>query len=380
VKIHVFGNVLNWGVIFGSLLQRAGHDVTVFVGRNERDSYQPAWEIQEVGSRELSYVQYVDINLRQLLTGGRQARDLLRRLGDCDVIQTFGEYAVWAMFTGRPYVVLSYGWDLAVLPFATGGVKAWTLRLLARRAFRRASRFVYALPAHAPLIRKLKLTNAVWDPYAVPLDTDRYAPAGDEERSELRKQFPQRRVFFHGARQEWTRREANDKGNDRLFRAFARYVREYEASSLLVAVRKGSDLAASQRLVEQLGLQAHVRWIDELNKRDLAHLLNSVDAFCDQFAHGYYGVASLEALACGVPTFVYMDERQVRGISVPPVYSARTEDEILAALVAFSAEQDPEARGRLGRDWILRHHAGDTVIQRYVARYRESVAACALRS
>lgn len=380
MKIHVFGNVLNWGVIFGGLLHRAGHDVTVFVARNERSSYQPEWEIQDAGEQALPYVQYVDIDLKRLLTGNREARGVLRRLGECDVIQTFGEYAVWAMLTGRPYVVLSYGWDLAVLPFATGGIKAWTLRLLARRAFRRARPFVYALPAHAPLIQKLKLANAVWDPHAVPLDTDRYAPVAEEERRALRRQFPQRRVFFHGARQEWTRRAANDKGNDRLFRAYARYVREYEPSSLLIAVRKGSDLAASQRLVEELGIEAHVRWIDELNKRDLVRLLNSVDAFCDQFAHGYYGVASLEAMSCAVPTFVYLDERQTGGISVPPVYSARTEDQIFSSLVAFSEERDPEERRRASRDWVLRHHAGEVVIQRYARRYRESASARALPS
>lgn len=376
MKIHVFGNVLNWGMGFARLLREGGHDVRLFINRDEPSFYHPRWEYPDFTPESHPWVEFVDIRPERLLIGASRERAFLRRLADCDVVQTFGEYSIWAMLAGCPYVTFSYGGDLESLAFATGGGKRRLLRALIRRAFRRAAVFVYALPKHRSLVQALGLANAEWFPYAVPIDTDRYAPYPAEERRALRAAFPQRWVFLHAARQEWTRREANDKANDRLFEAFARFLAERDRSAVLLAVRKGRDVAASEALIAQLGITDHVQWIDELDKRGLIRMLNSVDGFCDQFAHGYYGVSTLEALSCGVPTFVYLNPADTGGLELPPVFSGRTRDEIFAALCAFAAPgTDADERGRQGRAWVIRHHGHAAVRGQYERFYQTAVEA-----
>lgn len=373
MKINVFGNILNWGLGFGMLLRRAGHDARVFINRKEMAFYQPEWELPDFSLERYPFVEFVELDNRRLLWPGRNERDFLRRLAECDVIQTFGEYSLWAAAAGKPYVVLSYGFDLETMAFAAGSLKLLALRTMLRRAFRGAARFVYATPKDSPLVARLGLKNAVLDPHLVPLDTERFAPRAPEERRRLRSEWNRRLVLFHGARQEWTRgagEHANQKGNDRLLRAFARLVREVEPDSLLIAVRKGGDLDASAALAAELGITGHIRWIEQLRKPELITMLNSVDAFCDQFAFGYYGVSTLEALSCSTPTFVYLDPAQFGGGLAPPVFNGRTADEIFSALRAFAASPDREARAAEGRRWVVEHHGWARQAEKYEVLYR----------
>ncbi len=374
MRIHVLGNILNWGMAFGGLLRAAGHEVRVFVNRREPAFYQPEWENPEWRPEEAPFVELVELeHWRSILPGARE-RDLLRRIGDCDLIQTFGEYALWAMWAGRPYVVLSYGCDLDALPFKFWGPKSLALALLLRRSYSRASAFVYALPGHRPWIERLGLENAVFDPHAVPIDTGRYAPLRTEERRALRRRWTQRWVFFHGVRQEWDGRDPRTtdcKANDRLFEGFSRFARE-EPDSLLIAVRKGRDLAASQVLVARLGIERQVLWTDELTKPEIIRMLNSVDAFCDQFSFGYYGLATLEALSCGVPALIYLDRALPAG-EFPPVINAGTAPEIHAALKALAQKPADREPFMEGRDWVLKHHSWGAVGRRFRDLYARCV-------
>ena len=45
MKIHLYGNVLNWAYQFGTYLRTLGHDVRVFIDARETSPlYQPAWD------------------------------------------------------------------------------------------------------------------------------------------------------------------------------------------------------------------------------------------------------------------------------------------------------------------------------------------------
>jgi glycosyltransferase involved in cell wall biosynthesis len=380
MRINVLGNFLNWGMAFGGLLRAAGHDVRVFVNRRENDNdpfYRPEWEYPDFSLEKYPFVEFVDLAHWRVIAPGAQEKEFLSRLADCDIIQTFGEDALWASQTGRPYVVLSYGFDLEFMPFAGWGPKALIRRVLIRRAFRKASAFVYAFHRHHDLVKRLDLTNAVFEPSAVPLDTARYSPLPESERRALRSAWSQRWVFFHGARQEWygrDRTDSNAKSNDYLFRAFARFLRD-EPDSLLIAVRKGRDVGRSEALIRELGISANVQWIPPMTKANLVRLLNSVDAFCDQFSTGYCGVAALEALSCGVPVFTFLDPNLVGEAPLPPVLRSGTTDETYAALKRFVADpQGVKSLGCEGREWVLKYHSWEASALRYGELYRRCLS------
>lgn len=373
MRIHFYGNVLNWAYQFAKFFHAAGHEVRVFLDRRERvQVYRPEWEDGELRDGLPEWVEAVDVGLDRLLTPGRTERAFIERLGACDLIQAFGEYALWAWRTRTPYVVLSYGGDLEIIAFSRAGLKGLLLARLLRRAFRRAAAFVYAIPSHQALAGRLRLRNAVFNPHAVPVDTDRYAPLDPTERRALRSVFAEKLVLFHGARQEWTWKDANDKANDRLFRAFARFVHGGGRDALLIAAERGRDVERSKALVASLGVADRVRWVPELQKPELIRMLNSVDAFCDQFSHGYYGVAALEALSCAVPTFTYIDTAAAVGVDLPPVINVGSEEEILRGIAEFAGLGTRAALGRRAREWVLAHHGWKAVGEWYEALYEQA--------
>lgn len=374
MRIHFYGNVLNWAYLFGKYFRAKGHEVRVFLNRRERiQLYRPEWEDEELGRGLPEWVEVVDVQMGRLLAPRKPERDFLSRLGECDFIQTFGEHALWAWRTRTPYGVLSYGGDLEIIPFHRRTPKSLVLAALIKRAFRQSAFFVYAIPSHRALIKRLGLRRALFNPHAVPVDTAKYAPLPEPERQFLRKNYPHQYVFFHGARQEWTFKDANDKANDRLFKAFARFVKEYCSDSLLIAVERGRDVERSKQLVAHLGIGNKVLWMQELRKSELVKMLNSVDAFFDQFSHGYYGVAVLEALSCEVPSFVYINRREAQEISLPPVVNVFTEEEICQGMKAFADHKKLSALGKTSREWVLEHHRWEKVVEWYEELYAKAL-------
>lgn len=374
MRINILGNILNWGMGFACLLREAGHEARVFINRRDMDFYQPSWEYPDFTPEKYPFVEFVDLAHWRVLAPGAKEKAFLARLADCDIIQTFGEEAWWAQLTGRPYAVLSPGFDLEVLAFSWGGPKALVRRALIRRAFARAGAFVYGFERHHGLVEKLGLKNAIYEPSAVPIDCRRYAPIPEDERSRLRKAWSQRWVFFHGARQEWSeenRDATNAKSNDWLFKAFARFVRD-EPDSLLIAVRKGRDVARSQDLCATLGISDNIRWVAPMTKVDLIRTLNAVDGFCDQFSGGYVGTAALEALSCGVPVFTNLDPVYEEKVPLPPVQRCGTVEETYAALRHFASDpQSARTEGLAGREWVMRHHSWEASAARYGKIYQQ---------
>ena len=91
-------------------------------------------------------------------------------------------------------------------------------------------------------------------------------------------------------------------------------------------------------------------------------------------ALAHYGVASLEALSCGVPTFVYLHRTEAAAADLPPVFNAHSSEEIAAALMAFTAHPDLETLRAASRRWTLSHHSFAAVRPRYEAFYRTAIA------
>ena len=98
--------------------------------------------------------------------------------------------------------------------------------------------------------------------------------------------------------------------------------------------------------------------------------LRSVDVFFDQFSHGYFGVATLEALACGVPTCLRLSLEGTEGIDLPPVFNVSTEDDIVRAMHACRREDTRAAMRRASREWAVARHDWRVVMEWYLELYR----------
>ncbi|MEQ1573123.1 MAG: N-acetyl-alpha-D-glucosaminyl L-malate synthase BshA [Vicinamibacterales bacterium] len=141
----------------------------------------------------------------------------------------------------------------------------------------------------------------------------------------------------------------------------------------LLLVGDGPDLAAAQRQVRDLGLSHLVHAVGE--QEAVLPLLSIADVFLLPSAEESFGLAALEAMACGVPVIASnvgglpeTIEDGVTGFLHPP--------EAMEAMAASAITllEDPERRravGEAARLRVQRHFDADGIVSQYEAYYRE---------
>ncbi len=360
MKIGMFGNVLNWGYLLGKALILSGHEVDLFLKIDENiKCYDPSWEDDDFDIQSNKWIHYENLKLSNIFNLRFRSK-LLKTMNVFDVLIAIGEYAIWVSQAQKPYIVISYGGDLDELLKVKCSVKSILLSRLLKSSFRKAARFIYALPTQRALINKHKIKNSLFKSNVVPIDVKKYLMLDDEKKAIFRSKYSEQYVFFHPARQEWRLKDSNDKGNDRLFYAFARFVCKNCSNSLLIAIEKGRDVNNSKQLVKELGIERNVSWRGEMNKEDLIKMFNSVDALFDQFVYGYYGVLDLEAMSCGLPVFTYINVETAKNIELPSIFNVSSIDEIYTQMIRFSQgqlEYSPEGLS----NWVKKHHDSNRI-------------------
>lgn len=381
MRVSLYGNALNLAFLLGVFLRRKGHEARVFVNEEAADYDRPEWECVDPGEMKAVPLIPVKVDVKRLLLGGRTERRFRYDLAQADVVQTFGEGVVWSAGCGAPDTVLSIGDDLDDLPFRTNNFRIRIYAAVLRRAQRRCVAVCFTMPPQEESCRRLGLGHARFLACAVPVDSQRFSPLSREERRRVRDRFGLPNdgfVVFQPSRQEWTcpveGSGSNHKGNDCFLRAYARFSNQRRQKPWLLAVAKGRDIMASQQLAAQLGIADQIRWIPQQNKANLRECLGACDIVADQFTYGFYGISTLEAMAVGRPVLVYLDEKVIERFRVerPPLVSVHSEDEIYKALCDLAERPLAiEGLGEQARQWIIRNHAWEPVIDRYLALYRD---------
>ncbi|HXQ52124.1 MAG TPA: glycosyltransferase family 4 protein [Stellaceae bacterium] len=291
-----------------------------------------------------------------------------------DVIQSFtgtlfGSWA-WLIAFGilrlRPYIACATGSDLREVAATGTGYAGWLYRFF----FRRAAVVLLLNLDMPPIADRLHLAQARFFPFAV--DTSYFRP----REVERRYCTPDALLIFMPSHLDWGESDdahgrSSTKGNDRLVRAFARMLGE-GGRGHLVLLDRGPDRAAAHRLVEALGIAAHVTFRAEMTKSELTAHLNMADVIADQFDIGAFGTITLEAMACERPVLVHVDAACAKRSygDLPPVLSATTEDEILAALLRAGDLPFRRSLGKEAREWVVRHHDAPLVASLLIDIYR----------
>ncbi len=373
MKIHLYGNNANMAFNFCRFLRRLNIEACVYV-----DSFPlvrsdlPEWELPQESRSE--WVRYVDVSVKGLLRLRKKERTFLSELKECDLIHSFGEASMLTQFANRPYLHWTYGYDLDNIPFKNGSPKHIILAGIQRKALKKAGLVIYSMPHQRESVEKLRLTNALYFPF-IPIETERYRKVDEGSVENIRKKYNCDFLFAHLARQEWVRNEPGqqNKGNDKLFRAFARFVKSDKVNAIMLVAEKGRDVLESKRLITELGIEANVEWIPSLPKDELIRLLSAVDIVFDQFNAGSAGLLVLESMSMEIPTFIYFSREYTSFFKEPPpVINVFTEEEIYNKIIELCKNKERGAHiGHLEREWVKKYFNWDIVTKQFIRCYED---------
>jgi N-acetyl-alpha-D-glucosaminyl L-malate synthase BshA len=144
----------------------------------------------------------------------------------------------------------------------------------------------------------------------------------------------------------------------------------------LVMIGDGPDRPAAERQAHTMGLADRVEFVGE--QQDLVPFLSTADVFLLPSSQESFGLAALEAMACGVPVVA----SRVGGLPEVIVdgttgFVCDPSDASAMAARALELIRDParrEAMGQAAADDVRARFSADAVVPRYEAFYEEVLA------
>jgi glycosyltransferase involved in cell wall biosynthesis len=283
--------------------------------------------------------------------------NLIRMIREYDIVEVHVPYVIFSQFSGIPNVVYDAGW-IRHFPYQNGFYDK-----LARRGYSKAKGVIITNPDTFSISDELSYLDQkriYFSPFAI--DPEKYCLTPMEE---LRAKYINNNgiLLFSPSRQSWM-----EKGNDKMIKAFARFVKIFPDSKL-VAVDWSTDAQKSKELVRSLHISDKVEWIKPVAKKQLIQFYNVADIILDQFILGSWGTSTPEAMSCQKPVLMFYKEEYIKRAfgENPPILNSFTEEDIYSNLVKLA--KDPDFRlsiGRKSREWIKKTHSPDIVAKKHL--------------
>lgn len=340
--LHV-GNVCNVAYTTVKFLRQIGVEADLLLNRSAVGSDSPENEDPGVLKNPPKWIKFYSKNKPAELAS------LPGLFSSYDILHGYSEAPSFLQIFGKKLVAHATGSDLRELAFEKSGRG----RLL-RHAYEHADILLFANLDHLNYVQRLKLRKNMFFPLIV--DVSSY-PVYQESES---------LVFFHPARHDWQL-----KGNQKLIRAFASFIKKQDAK--LIMVSWGKDINKSISLVQDLGIAKKVRFIEPVNKIQLKTLYQNSTAVFDQFNLGAFGMTVIEAMASHKPVVTNVDIplAQLNYGVVPPTINAKNETEILSAMQALCSPRYRKTIGLAGRSWVEKFHDAPRLVKKLSEIYSD---------
>lgn len=390
MNVALLGNIAGNAYTWSKALRAGGLPVSLYLNDKELGVFGPGWEDGDAFGEKLpewihQYPGGAGNNGRtpgmlerrfRYVWAEPDRRQLLQNLLTYDLVHSFSGSLffylgpIWEFGVRRrqPYIACATGSDLREVAMS-GGMSGRLMRLF----FQRATRTLLLNLDMVDLTERAGLTRSEFFPFMI--DTEKYSP-GTVERT---YGSPEDLLFFMPSHLDWgvvdnAAGRSSTKGNDRFIRAFARYVSENNRAHAVILDR-GADRGVARELVEELGIGRHVTMLPQMPKNELVRHYRMADVIVDQFDVGAFGTTGLEAMSCGKPLMIYINNSCADQCypERPPVLNARTEDEILEQIKLASVGSFRSEIAGNAREWILKYHKSSLVADRLISIYEDAL-------
>jgi glycosyltransferase involved in cell wall biosynthesis len=177
----------------------------------------------------------------------------------------------------------------------------------------------------------------------------------ETKNSGLLKQWRQEgtKIFFHHCQHIWVNPEFDlfNKANNQIIQAFAEFLKTAKSNNYkLIFFERGEDIAASKKLIAELGLEKHIHWFGYMPRVEILSCLQFVDLGIGEMGHSWYSYSVVhEFLAMGVPMVHKCNVEYFtnKGLEAYPMYAVQNQEELLKVFGNF--EETPEKFIEMGK-------------------------------
>ena len=359
----------NDGYAVAKELRKMNQDVDLAINISDFGMALPEWEDGNIASNTDPYtvsrneikdswnppdwIRYFDfLNKKQwkkyMIAKIKSRINVIKMMREYDVVETHVPWAIYAQFSGIPYVVYDAGW---IRYFPNGN----NIRdKLAKRGYSKAKRIIITNPDTFEISDNLPYLHhdrIHFSPFAI--DPEKYKPL---DMKELHAKYAQENdiLLFSPSRQIW-----KEKGNDKMINAYSMFVKNFPNSKFIM-VAWSDDEGKSKNLVNSLGISDNIIWIKPVPKNQLIQYYNAADIVLDQFILGSWGTSTPEAMSCGKPVLMFYKKNYILRAfgEEPPILNSFTEEDIYSNLVKLAKDTDfRKDLGKKSREWTIKTHS-----------------------
>ena len=151
-------------------------------------------------------------------------------------------------------------------------------------------------------------------------------------------------VIFHNCRHNWKyEKDINSfKGNDRLLRGFAEFIKTFTGKAAIVTFEYGTDVAESKLLASELGIEDNIFWFPTMPRKELMigmSLSDLVVGNLSDFSWLTYGVV-YEAMALAKPIMHHRNDKLYSSAVLYPMINAFDDETVQKALTYYSKNRN----------------------------------------
>lgn len=384
LKIIFIGNLAGGAYMMAQPLAKQGVKVKLLLSNQETLLSDPAWEQEKTEKIPLTFVKYNVLTISgSFLTryfykirNIMSTLKILIQLLSGNIVHSFTgslfQSRIWRFIFSklclRPYIACATGSDIREVAMLDRGKNG----IVMRSFFENSARTLLLNIDMVEISKKLGLKNAEFFPFSI--DTQKYSP----ENVKRLYGNPEDLLIFMPSHLDWGIKDCaraqnrnSTKGNNRLILAFSKLINN-GLNAHLIILDRGSDRLLAKEMISNLKLETRVTILPQMKKKELLYHMRMADVVADQFDIGSFGTTGLEAMSCGKPLLIYINNKysdecyKMR----PPVVNVKTEEEIYNSLLTlFTAEKRAEI-GQNARAWILQHHDSKLVAKRLLSIYK----------
>lgn len=347
MKLVVAGNLVNNGYQIVKFLRKYGLNADLLTNKNSSLVNDPKFFDKNLDC----YPQWI-----RFWNGSKRNWPLkiIKIMREYDVVSASSELPIFALFSRKPFVVLTTGSDVTELAH-----KNTIKGLLLRLAYKKANIVIFLAPFMYPSIIKLKIKRSLFLPIA--WDYTKFHP--EEKQTNQNGKF----TIFHPSSHIW-----KVKGNNKFLKAFVKLCKEHDDVHLIL-IKRGIDFEKSLKILDTPQSKGKYTIIPQsLDQNKLPEFYNQADVVVDSFILGTTGLIGQEAMSCEKPLIQAVDKNLYEKFydEIPPIINAQNEHEGYTALKHLIENKTlAKEIGKKSRKWLLKYHDPQKIIKKYIYVY-----------